>query len=98
MTAGTIMYLVAGVPVSHLDAGKDWYTRLLGREPDLSVGDEVLRDVDEHATPFADPDPARAGSGRVTFAVTGLDALLERLTRQASGASPSRLSPTGCGT
>ena len=74
-----ITALIAGVPVSDLDAGIDWYTRFFGRPPDMRVGDEVLWDVDEHATLFIEPNPAQAGCGRVTFAVTGLDALLEGL-------------------
>jgi catechol 2,3-dioxygenase-like lactoylglutathione lyase family enzyme len=45
----------------------------------MRAGDEVLWDIDEHATLFIEPDAARAGAGRITFAVTGLDALLERL-------------------
>jgi catechol 2,3-dioxygenase-like lactoylglutathione lyase family enzyme len=79
---GAITHLIAGVPVSDLDTGIDWYTRLFGRPPDMRAGDEVLWDVDEHATLFIEPDPAHAGTGRVTFAVTGLDALLERLAGQ----------------
>jgi catechol 2,3-dioxygenase-like lactoylglutathione lyase family enzyme len=43
---------------------------------------EVLWDVGEHATLFIEPDAARAGAGRITFAATGLDALLERLAAQ----------------
>jgi catechol 2,3-dioxygenase-like lactoylglutathione lyase family enzyme len=74
-----ITALIAGVPVSDLDASIDWYTRFFGRSQDLRVGDEVLWDVDEHATLFIEPNAAHAGSGRITFAVTGLDALLERL-------------------
>jgi len=74
-----ITAMVAGVPVSDLDAGIDWYTRFFGRSPDMRVGDEVLWDVDEHATLFIEPNPEQAGAGRVTFAVTGLDTLLEAL-------------------
>ncbi len=88
MTGGAITHLVAGVPVSDVDAGIDWYTRFFGREPDMRVGEEILWDVDEHATLFIEPDPARAGSGRITFAVTGLDALLERLAEQGIGHEP----------
>jgi catechol 2,3-dioxygenase-like lactoylglutathione lyase family enzyme len=77
-----ITALVAGVPVSDLDASIDWYTRFFGRPPTLRVGDEVLWDVDEHATLFIEPNAAHAGSGRITFAVTGLDALLERLAAE----------------
>ena len=61
--------LFAGVPVSDLDAAIDWYTRFFGRPPDMRAGDEILWEVAEHA-----------GSGRITIAVTGLDALLARLT------------------
>ena len=45
----------------------------------MRVGDEVLWDIDEHATLFIEPNPAQAGAGRITFAVSGLDALLEGL-------------------
>jgi catechol 2,3-dioxygenase-like lactoylglutathione lyase family enzyme len=74
-----ITQLVAGVPVSDLNASIDWYTRFFGRPPDLRVGDEVLWDIDEHATLFIEPNTAQAGAGRITFAVDGLDGLLERL-------------------
>jgi len=74
--------LFAGVPVSDLDAGIDWYTRFFGRPPDMRVGDEVLWDIDEHATLFIEPNAAHAGSGRITLSVTGLDALLERLAAE----------------
>jgi catechol 2,3-dioxygenase-like lactoylglutathione lyase family enzyme len=74
-----ITALIAGVPVSDLDSAIDWYTRFFGQSPTLRVGDEVLWDVDEHATLFIEPNAAQAGAGRITFAVTGLDALLERL-------------------
>jgi catechol 2,3-dioxygenase-like lactoylglutathione lyase family enzyme len=77
-----ITHLIAGVPVSDLDAGIDWYTRFFGRPPNLRVGDEVLWDIDEHATLFIEPNEAQAGAGRITLAVAGLDALLERLATQ----------------
>jgi len=74
-----ITHLIAGVPVSDLDAGIDWYTRFFDRPPDARVGDEILWDVGESACLFVEPDTARAGTGRITFAVTGLDALLAGL-------------------
>ena len=76
---GAITQLFAGVPVSDLEASIDWYTRFFGRPPDTRVGREMLWEVDEHATLFIEPNPAQAGAGRITFAVAGLDALLERL-------------------
>jgi catechol 2,3-dioxygenase-like lactoylglutathione lyase family enzyme len=74
-----ITHLFAGVPVSDLEAGIDWYTRLFGRPPDSRVGDEILWEIDEHAWLFIEPNAAQAGGGRITMAVDGLDALLEQL-------------------
>jgi hypothetical protein len=74
-----ITHLFAGVPVSDFDASIDWYIRFFGRPPDSRVGDEVLWEIDERAWPFIEPNAARAGAGRITLAVAGLDALLERL-------------------
>lgn len=48
----------------------------------MRVGEEILRDIEEHATLFIEPDAARAGAGRITFAVAGLDALPERSAAQ----------------
>jgi catechol 2,3-dioxygenase-like lactoylglutathione lyase family enzyme len=76
---GAITDLFAGVPVSDLDASIDWYTRFFGRPPDTRVGEEVLWEIDERGTLFIEPNAARAGAGRITFAVAGLDALLEGL-------------------
>ena len=74
--------LYAGVPVSDLDASIDWYTRLFGRPPDMRAGDEILWDLNEHATLFIEPNAAQAGSGRITLGVTRLDALLEHLAAE----------------
>ncbi len=76
---GEITNLYAGIPVSDLDACIEWYTRFFGRAPDLHAGDEVLWDLNEHATLFIEANAAHAGSGRITLGVTGLDALLDRL-------------------
>jgi catechol 2,3-dioxygenase-like lactoylglutathione lyase family enzyme len=77
-----ITQLVAGVPVSDLDTSIDWYGRFFGRPPDMRVGNEVLWDVDEHATLFIERNAAQAGTGRITFAVEGLDTLLEGLAER----------------
>jgi hypothetical protein len=82
MPISAITHLFAGVPVSDLDASVDWYARFFGRPPDVRVGDEVLWEIDEHATLFIEPNVARASAGRITLAVAGLDALLERLAAQ----------------
>jgi catechol 2,3-dioxygenase-like lactoylglutathione lyase family enzyme len=74
-----ITHLHAGVPVSDLEAGIDWYTRFFGRPPDFRAGEEMLWEIDERAWLFIEPNAADAGAGRITLAVTGLEALLERL-------------------
>jgi catechol 2,3-dioxygenase-like lactoylglutathione lyase family enzyme len=85
---GAITHLFAGVPVSDLDAGIDWYTRFFGRPPDHRAGEEMLWEIDEHATLFIEPNAAQAGAGRITLAVGGLDALLERLAAERIGHGP----------
>jgi catechol 2,3-dioxygenase-like lactoylglutathione lyase family enzyme len=77
-----ITHLFAGVPVSDLDVSIDWYTRFFGRAPDRRVGDEVLWEIDEPAWLFIAPNSVHAGAGRITFAVAGLDELLERLAAE----------------
>ena len=72
-------HLFAGVPVSDLDASIDWYTRLFGRPPDRRVGHEMLWEMDEHAWLFIEPNATQAGAGRITLAVSGLDAFLEHV-------------------
>jgi catechol 2,3-dioxygenase-like lactoylglutathione lyase family enzyme len=87
-----ITALFAGVPVSDLDAGIEWYTR---RPPDLRVGDEVLWDVDDHATLFIEPNAAHAGAGRITLAVGELDALLARLAADGITHEPIEIYSNG---
>jgi len=89
------MALFAGVPVSDLDASIDWYTRFFGRPPDLRVGDEVLWDIDEHATLFIEPNATQAGAGRITLAVAGLDAILERLASERIEHEPIEIYSNG---
>jgi catechol 2,3-dioxygenase-like lactoylglutathione lyase family enzyme len=83
-----IAHLFAGVPVSDLGVGIDWYTRFFGRPSDSRVGEEILWEIDGRAWLFIEPDAARAGAGRITLEVAGLDALLERLAAQRIGHEP----------
>jgi hypothetical protein len=59
--------LIAGVPVSDLEAGIEWYAWFFGRDSDVRAGEEILWDVDEHATLFIEPGE-HPGTGRITFA------------------------------
>jgi catechol 2,3-dioxygenase-like lactoylglutathione lyase family enzyme len=83
-----ITHLYAGVPVSDLDVSIDWYTRFFGRLPDRHAGKEKLWEIDERAWLFIEPNATHAGAGRITLAVTGLDALLERLRNQGIAHEP----------
>ena len=68
----------------------------------MRVGDEILWDIEEHATLFIEPNAAQAGAGRITLAVAGLEALLERLAAihrlaaSGSAAKRSRSSQFSC--
>jgi catechol 2,3-dioxygenase-like lactoylglutathione lyase family enzyme len=92
---GAITDLFAGVPVSDLNAGIEWYTRFFGRPPDFRAGDEILWEIDEHATVFIEPDARQAGAGRITLAVAGLDALLERLAAERIEHEPMEVYSNG---
>jgi predicted enzyme related to lactoylglutathione lyase len=48
----------------------------------------MLWEIDEHAWLFIEPNPTQAGAGRITFAVAGLDALLERLAARGIDHEP----------
>jgi catechol 2,3-dioxygenase-like lactoylglutathione lyase family enzyme len=80
---GTVTDLFAGVPVSDLDASIDWYTRFFGRPPDMRVGDEILWEIDAHAWLFIEPNAQKAGAGRITLSVSGLDDLLNRFAAES---------------
>jgi catechol 2,3-dioxygenase-like lactoylglutathione lyase family enzyme len=90
-----ITHLFAGVPVSDLDASIDWYTRFFGRPPDSRVGEEILWEIEEHATLVIEPNATQAGAGRITFAVAGLDALLERSVSQRIDHEPIEIYSNG---
>jgi hypothetical protein len=48
----------------------------------------MLWDIDQHAWLFIEPNAAQARPGRITFAVAGLDALLERPAAQGIDHEP----------
>ena len=76
-----ITHLIAGVPVSDLDASIDWYTRSSG-DPRTCASGRSFRDIDEHATSSLSRTRRSGWRGPDHLAVTGLDALLERLADQ----------------
>jgi hypothetical protein len=54
----------------------------------MRAGDEILWDIDQHATLFIEPNPSQAGAGRITLGVAGLDALLEHLAAERIAHEP----------
>jgi GNAT superfamily N-acetyltransferase len=93
-----ITHLFAGVPVSDLNASVDRYTRLFGRPPGHRVGHEMLWGMDEHAWLLIELNAPQAGAGRVTLAVGGLDALLERVAVEGIEMNQSRPTRMACAT
>jgi catechol 2,3-dioxygenase-like lactoylglutathione lyase family enzyme len=77
-----ITHLFAGVPVSDLDASIDWYTRSSGDPQTVASGRRSSGRSTN--TPRSSSSRTRrgAGAGRITLAVAGLEALLERLAAQ----------------
>lgn len=90
-----IVDVLAGVPVTDLDAGLDWYSRFFGRPPDMRAGDELLWEAAGNGWLFVERDVARAGTGRITFAVFGLDQLLEELAAAGIAHEPVETYPSG---
>jgi predicted enzyme related to lactoylglutathione lyase len=69
-----------GVPVSALDAGRDFFERLFGRPADVDVAaDEVMWCLSERAWLYVVVDPARAGRSLVSLSVADLDAAVGEL-------------------
>ena len=68
---------------------------MFGRLPDRRVGQEILWAIDERAWLFIEPNATHTGAGRITLAVTGLDALLERLAGQGIEHEPSETYSNG---
>jgi len=82
------------VPVSDLDAGRDFFERLLGRPADIVPDEhEVMWRLAEAAWLYVVVDPARAGHGLATLSVGDLDATLAEL--DARGIRPPSVEDVG---
>src|SRR3954447_21480962 len=70
-------YVFAGIPVAELEAGLDWWERLLGRPPDMRPNEsEATWQLTETSSIYVVHDPERAGNALVTLFVEDLDAML----------------------
>jgi len=74
-------HVFAALVVAEIDAGVAWYTRLLGRPPDIVPnGYEAIWRLADSASFYVLADPARAGRGALTVAVADLDACVAGLS------------------
>lgn len=88
-SAATVEHLFASIPVADLDAAIDWYTRLLGRPPDLIPNDsEAAWRLTGTAWIYLIIDRARAGSALDTLLVDDLDTLLSELAARGIEVGP----------
>jgi predicted enzyme related to lactoylglutathione lyase len=68
-------HLFAGVAVTDFSAACPWYERLFGRPPDmLPQEDEAVWSLTPGGSIYVRADPDRAGTARLTIAVSDLDA------------------------
>jgi catechol 2,3-dioxygenase-like lactoylglutathione lyase family enzyme len=82
------MELFAGMPVSDLERAKDFYSRLLGRDPSFLPNDEeAVWTLEDQRHVYVVVDARRAGGGHVTLFVGDLEQRLEGIAR--SGIEPT---------
>lgn len=75
-----IEHVLAVVPVLDIGVSREWYERLLGREPDNSPMDILVEwQLADHGWLQVTVDTARAGHGQVNLAVDDLTAAVREL-------------------
>jgi catechol 2,3-dioxygenase-like lactoylglutathione lyase family enzyme len=75
-----IEVLFAAVSVADFDGALDWYTRLFGRQPDITVHNtEVMWRILDGAWLYVVLDRDRAGNSVVTLSVRDLDTTAARI-------------------
>jgi len=78
-----VEHLFAGLGVSDYDAGLAWYTRLFGREPDVTVSEtEAMWQLVGSGWVYVIRDGERAGRGLLTLLVDDLDASVANLAER----------------
>ncbi|WP_206448174.1 VOC family protein [Agrococcus sp. KRD186] len=81
--------------VSDRAAGMRWYATFFGRPADQMIGEEALWQVGADAWLVVDERAERAGACTITFAVRGVQEIVERLA--ASGIVPDEHETYGNG-
>lgn len=91
-----ITLVLAVVPVTDIAAAREWYVRLLGREPDNNPMDTLVEwQLVDHGFLQVTLDGERAGTGQVNFAVDDLAHHVRELT--ARGIAPGDVQPVNKG-
>jgi catechol 2,3-dioxygenase-like lactoylglutathione lyase family enzyme len=68
--------LFAGIRVSDFGAAKDWYERLLGKEPAFFAhATEAVWELEEHRYVYIEEDRHSPGGARITVVLDDVDAL-----------------------
>ncbi len=82
-------YVFAGLIVSDRDEAVSWYSRLLGREPDMYPNDaEAAWQLTGSASLYVLADQARAGQGVIALIVSDLEAELAALAQRGAATGP----------
>lgn len=69
-----MLYLFAGIPVTHYPSALAWYNQLLGQEPAFFPNDaEAAWEVGDHRYLYIEERTDRAGGAVVTLLVDDLD-------------------------
>jgi catechol 2,3-dioxygenase-like lactoylglutathione lyase family enzyme len=80
-------HVFAGIPVADLQAGLDWWERLLHRAPDMRPNeDEAVWHLTESSSVYVVRDGERAGNGLLTLFVDDLDAQLAGMAERGIAA------------
>ncbi len=82
------MEFFVGIPVTSIAGSLDWYTRLLGRDPDLIDGEHAaIWDLAEGRTLFIESKPESVGHILFTMYVDSLDVVVAGIAER--GIEPS---------
>ena len=76
-----IEHVLAVVPVSDIAAAREWYVRLIGRDPDNNPMDFLIEwQLTDHAWLQVTSSSGQPGTGMVNFAVNDLAGQLSGIT------------------
>lgn len=76
-----IKHVLAVVPVADIAQAREWYQRLIGREPDNNPMDSLIEwQLADHGWLQVTLDAKRAGTAMVNFAVDDLRAQMAEIT------------------